>query len=74
MEANNQFPTAVDDQLRSLIGYLDQVVAVQGCDNTLRHAQTWARTNRVDWAALGRTLRGRGAFCDCEVPLNLGDR
>ncbi|HEX6870863.1 MAG TPA: DUF2695 domain-containing protein [Micromonosporaceae bacterium] len=58
------------DQYRSLLCYVDELTAMQGCDNTLHHAQAWARAHRLDWARLSRSLRGLGCFCDCEVTLN----
>ncbi len=59
------------DQFRSLMSYLDEMTAMQGCDNTLRHAEGWARAHGVGWGRLARSLRGLGGFCDCEVGMNL---
>jgi hypothetical protein len=57
-------------QFRSLLNYLDEMLAMQGCDNTLSSAQTWARAHGVPWATLSRGLRSLGGFCDCEIGLN----
>lgn len=63
------------DQFTSLVRYLDEMIAMQGCDNTLHHAEAWARAHKVGWGRLARSLRGMGGFCDCEVGMNvaLGD-
>lgn len=60
-------------QFRSLMSYLDEMIALQGCDNTLHHAEAWARAHGVGWGRLGRCLRGLGGFCDCEVGMNVAD-
>jgi hypothetical protein len=60
-------------QFRSLLSYLDVMIALQGCDNTLHHAEAWARAHGVPWGRLGRSLRGLGGFCDCEVEMNVAD-
>lgn len=57
-------------QFRSLLNFIEEMLAMQGCDNTLSHAQTWARAHRVAWGGLSRGLRSLGGFCDCEVGLN----
>ena len=61
------------DQFRSLLRYVDELCALQGCDNTLQHAETWARANGVSWATLSRGLRGLGGFCDCEIGMNVAE-
>jgi hypothetical protein len=58
-------------QFTSLLCYLDEVLALQGCDNTLHHAEGWARAHGVAWGRLARSLRGLGGFCDCEVGMNV---
>jgi hypothetical protein len=57
-------------QFRSLLAYIEEMLAMQGCDNTLAHAETWARAHQVGWAKLGRGLRSLGGFCDCEIGMN----
>ena len=61
-------------QFRSLLHYIDEMCALHGCDNTVSHAQTWARANDVAWAGLSRSLRGLGGFCDCEILMNVAPR
>jgi Protein of unknown function (DUF2695) len=56
---------------RSLLNYIDEMLAMQGCDNTLSHSQTWARAHGVGWAQLSRGLRSLGGFCDCEIGMNM---
>jgi Protein of unknown function (DUF2695) len=58
------------DQYRSLLTFVEEMLAMQGCDNTLSHAETWARAHKVGWAKLGRALRSLGGFCDCEIGMN----
>ena len=58
------------EQFRSLLNYIDEMLAMQGCDNTLSHSQAWARAHGVGWARLSRALRTVGGFCDCEIGLN----
>jgi hypothetical protein len=58
-------------QFRSLLNYVEEMLAMQGCDNTLAHAQTWARAHGVAWSRLGPTLRSLGGFCDCEIAMNI---
>lgn len=58
------------DQFQSLLKYVDEMLAMQGCDNTLHHAETWARAHKIGWARLGKSLRSLGGFCDCEIGLN----
>lgn len=61
------------DQFRSLLSYVDEMLAIRGCDNTLQHAQTWARAHDIGWARLSRSLRGLGGFCDCEIGMNVAE-
>jgi hypothetical protein len=58
-------------QFHSLLTYVEEMIAMRGCDNTLEHAQTWARAHDIAWGRLGRTLRGLGGFCDCEIAMNV---
>ncbi len=52
------------------MSYVDEMLAMHGCDNTLHHAETWARAHNVAWSKLNRSLRAIGGFCDCEIGLN----
>lgn len=58
-------------QLRALLDYLEDRVARDPCDHTLRYAQVWANTNGVDPDALESSLRHFGGGCDCEVLANV---
>jgi hypothetical protein len=57
-------------QYQSLMQYVEEMLAMQGCDNTLSHAETWARAHGVGWPKLSRALRSLGSFCDCEMGMN----
>lgn len=59
------------DHYRSLNHYVEEMIALHGCDNTLANAETWARAHGVAWARLARTLRSLGGFCDCEIGMNI---
>src|SRR3977135_713549 len=58
------------DQYRSLLTFVEEMMVMEGCDNALSHAGTWARAHKVGWAKLGRALRSLGGFCDCEIGIN----
>ncbi len=60
-------------QFRSLMCYVEELVALQGCDHTLHHAEGWARAHGIAWGRLSRSLRGLGGFCDCEIGMNVAD-
>jgi hypothetical protein len=59
------------DQYSSLLSFVEEMLAMQGWDNTLSHAETWARAHKISWPRLGRALRSLGGFCDCEVGMNV---
>ena len=61
------------DQYSSLLNFVEEMLAMQGCDNSLSHSETWARAHKVGWAKLGRALRSLGGFCDCEIGMNVTD-
>jgi hypothetical protein len=54
-----------------MIGFVDRHVRHNGCDHTHRFTSQWSREKGVDWDDLLDALEQRGAFCDCEVVLNL---
>lgn len=58
-------------QFRSLLRYVDELCSLHGCDGSLAHSRGWARANDVAWTSLGRSLRGLGGYCDCEVGMNV---
>lgn len=63
--------------LRSYLGTLITIrsgpdgVQVVGCDHTLNKSTLWLLARGGDVAAGLEWLLGRGAFCDCEVLLNV---
>jgi Protein of unknown function (DUF2695) len=61
------------DKVADLIRFVDQHVRECGCDHTRRFSAEWASHSDVDWDDLQDALDGAGAFCDCEVVLNIED-
>jgi hypothetical protein len=41
------------------------------CDHSLRHTQTWAVENGIDFESLRSWAEEFGGFCDCEVVANV---
>lgn len=60
-------PSAVN----RMIEFVDQRLQAEACDHTYRFTADWSRANNVDWDDLLDALERRGAFCDCEVVLNI---
>lgn len=58
-------------QRAELIAALEVALDADGCDNTLRAAQRWARGARVPWPPLRRQLECNGGYCDCEILFNV---
>ena len=56
----------------SLVAYVDHCVALDGCDHTLRFSRQWADERGVGWHGLRAGVEAAGAYCDCEVVMNLG--
>ena len=61
--------TSVSD----LVKYVDQNVRAGGCDHSHRFSAEWATQHSINWDDLLDGLEAQGAFCDCEVVLNLED-
>lgn len=61
------------DHVARMIDFIDQKVREQGCDHSRRFCAKWAQQNAVDWDDLRDALDSAGAFCDCEVVLNIED-
>ena len=61
---------AVSD-VENLVASVDSKVRDVGCDHTLRFAEQWAAGNEINWDDLVDVLELNGAFCDCEVVLNI---
>lgn len=61
------------DQLRDLRAHIEHSIAGQGlpCDHTLTRTREWAIQNALDPERVAEGVRSAGAFCDCEVALNL---
>ncbi len=56
--------------LSQLVKHVEERVAEEGCDHTLRFAEEWAAEHGHEWRRLRDTLGAAGAYCDCEVLLN----
>jgi Protein of unknown function (DUF2695) len=54
-----------------LCEFVDQRVRKEGCDHSHRFTRQWAMAEAVDWDDLLDILDANGAYCDCEVVLNL---
>jgi hypothetical protein len=59
------------EQLRALLDYLDEALAEEGCDHTLRLTGRWATEKGIDANALAASLADFGGGCDCEVLANV---
>lgn len=59
------------DQLRALLGFLDQQLESTGCEHSLRLTEVWAGQNGVELVALRASLAHFGGGCDCEVLANV---
>jgi hypothetical protein len=62
-----------ENEYLDLMHHLRVHLSETGCDNTLRHAEVWARGLDVAWARLRAALHAAGGFCDCEVMMNVTD-
>jgi hypothetical protein len=59
-------------ELAELDTYLEQHLAEQPCDHTLRHTHQWLRERRIKHSTrVLQALRSQGGFCDCEVLANV---
>jgi hypothetical protein len=63
-------PLPLDD-LRAMISALGAELPRVGCDNTLRLASSWLASRGIDAAPVLAWLKRHGAYCDCEVMLNV---
>jgi len=61
------------DQLRDLLGYLDEQMFGLGipCDHTLARTETWAKQQGIDPNNVLQSVREFGGYCDCEVSYNV---
>ena len=53
-----------------LLCFVTRMLALRGCDNTLRWARRWRALRLPRATDLDRRLRARGGYCDCEILLN----
>src|SRR5262245_40290367 len=59
------------DRLRA---FMDERVRRNGCDHTHRYSMEWAKNEIVNWDDLLDVFEANGAFCDCEVVLNMPEK
>ena len=63
--------TLDQQRVSDLIAHVDRNVRASGCDHSHRFTAAWATQAGVNWDDLLNALEAHGAFCDCEVVLNL---
>jgi hypothetical protein len=61
------------NRVADLIEFVDERVREHGCDHTRRFTAEWATKSGIDASGLEDALDDAGAFCDCEVVLNIED-
>ncbi|MEV4627475.1 DUF2695 domain-containing protein [Micromonospora sp. NPDC049523] len=61
-----------EQQLGSLIEFVDEHVVAEGCGHTIRFARRWAERHSVGWKPLAEGLEEFGGYCDCEIVMNCG--
>jgi len=69
-QARAAFPLP-DSDLTELFEAVAEKLRVQGCDETRRFTEGWARERGRPLEALGAWLDENGGFCDCEVLANV---
>lgn len=60
-----------ENTVSQMIDFVDAHVGRDGCDHTHRFVSQWCQEHNIVWDDLLDALEQRGAFCDCEVVLNL---
>jgi hypothetical protein len=60
-----------DEELEDLFDFLDRQLGAQGCDDTRRFTEEWARDKDCPLEPLGAWLEDNGGYCDCEVLANV---
>lgn len=58
-------------QLRKLFKYLDSKSVLSGCNHSFRLTREWAKKENVCIEDLIISLESLGAYCDCEITLNI---
>ena len=54
----------------NLFTYLEEKLAKETCDHSLRHTRAFARRHGLPFDELRDEVEHRGGYCDCEVFLN----
>jgi hypothetical protein len=57
-------------ELEAMFDYVEDRVATQVCDHTLRFTRAWLAERQVDADTVHAWLDHTGGFCDCEVVAN----
>jgi len=42
-----------------------------GCDQSTRHAVSWAESEGLEWTDLAGGIEELGGYCDCEIVMNV---
>lgn len=71
MLRNGRTPTLSYEDVQALIDHLDRHLPLEACDQTLRVTKTFLASRGLDVARAVRWLEAQGAYCDCEVLINL---
>ncbi len=59
------------NQVTELCIFIENRIAKNGCDHSLKNTFEWAEKNGINKADLIDVLESNGGFCDCEVTMNL---
>ncbi|WP_299765319.1 DUF2695 domain-containing protein [uncultured Dokdonia sp.] len=60
-----------ENQVIKLCVYIENKIKKNGCDHSYKNTFEWAKKNEINKADLTDILELNGAFCDCEVTMNL---
>ncbi|HUG38679.1 MAG TPA: DUF2695 domain-containing protein [Candidatus Limnocylindrales bacterium] len=71
MRRNGRTPTLAREELRALVDHLDRNLPLEACDQTLRISKTFLAGRGLNVGRAVRWLETQGAYCDCEVLMNL---
>ena len=63
-----------DNQLRALFDVLDEKLAANSCDHSLRFTRAFLSERGVESDEVLSWLAGHGGGCDCEVLANVEER
>jgi hypothetical protein len=70
-EAAEKVLPAPKELLLKLLDHLDEKLAHEGCDHTLRLTIAWAKAQGLDSERIAAWTHENGGFCDCEVLANV---